>query len=72
MVVTLTSFKDTIRLNDSKFKIENILTLENMVFVEENKQVLAAMNHKGFKGIATAMERANTGAQIKSPKECTR
>lgn len=44
-------FKEIVGLEDSKLKIESICILENRIFIKENKQLLAAMNHKGFQGI---------------------
>lgn len=40
-----------------------------MVFIEENKQALADMIHKGFQGIVAALERTNVGQKMTSPKE---
>ena len=46
IVVNLVISIDIIWLVDSEDKIEGILIMENMVFSEESKQVVAAMKHK--------------------------
>jgi hypothetical protein len=43
--------KEIVRLKDSELKIAGTLTLENMVFVDENKHLLAAVNYKGFQAL---------------------
>lgn len=68
-VVNLAISKETVRLEDSKLKIAGALTLEKMVFVDNNKQFLAAMEHKGFQGIVADVKRANTGLRIVGPRE---
>ena len=50
IVVNLAIYKNTIRLEDSELKIAGTLTLENMVFIEENKQVWATVKHNGIVG----------------------
>lgn len=57
-----------VSLEVSELKIAGTLTLENMMFIEENKQVLAVMNHKGFQGIVATEEKANIGQRIPGPK----
>ena len=39
-----------------------------MAFIDKNKEVLAAMKHKGFQGIVATVERANTGLKIVGPR----
>ena len=46
IVVNLGISIEIVRLVDSEDKIEGILIMENMVFPEESKQVVAAMKHK--------------------------
>ena len=45
IVVNWVTSKEIVRLEDYEFKIARTLTLEDMLFTEENKQVLTAMNH---------------------------
>ena len=40
-----------------------------MMFIEKNKQVLNAMNHKGFLDIVAAVERANIIQRIADSRE---
>lgn len=61
IMVNLPISKETLWLEDSELKVAGAMTLENMVFIEENKQVLVIMNHKDFQGIVAAGEEANTG-----------
>ena len=46
ILMTLDVSIEIVRLVDSEDKIEGILIMENMVFSEESKQVVAAMKHK--------------------------
>jgi hypothetical protein len=46
IVVNFVISKDVVILENSELKIAGTLTLEDMVFVEQKKQVLVAMNHK--------------------------
>lgn len=39
-----------------------------MVFIDENKKVLAVMNHKGFLGVVATLVRANIGQRIASAR----
>lgn len=54
-LVNWTIFKEIVGLKDSELKIESIWILENRIFIKENKQLLAAMNHKGFQGIVASL-----------------
>ena len=67
--MTLDVSIEIVRLVDSENKIEGILTMENMVFSEESKQVVAEMKHKGIQGTASTVERANIGQRITGPRE---
>lgn len=49
-MVNLAIYKNIVRLEDSELKIAGSLTLENMVFIDRNRQVPAVMNNKGFQG----------------------
>lgn len=62
--VNLVIFKDTVRLKDSDLKIADTLTLESMVFTEENKVVLIGLSHKSFQGSVASVEQANIGLKI--------
>lgn len=46
VVVNQTISKEIVKLEYSELKIEDTLTLVNIVFTQENKQVLLTMNHK--------------------------
>ena len=50
IVVNLDIAKEIVRLKYLGFKIEGTLTIDNMVFIEENKQVWATIKHKGIVG----------------------
>ena len=57
--------KEIVRLEDSELKIARTFTLENMAFIDKNKEVLAAMKHKVFQGIEVAVERAKVSLRSK-------
>ena len=67
IVVNLVISKEIARLTNSELKISDTLTLDNMVYIEKNKQDLVSMSHKGFKNIV--MKRANIGLRIVSSRE---
>lgn len=68
-VVNLFISKEMIRLEDSDLKVAGTLTLENMVFIDRNKQVLFTLSHESFQSIVAAMERVNIGLRIVSLRE---
>lgn len=51
--------KEIVWLEYSELKVVGTLTLENILFIEENKQVLLAMNLKVFQDVAATVEMAN-------------
>lgn len=65
IVVNLDIAKEIVRLKYLGFKIEGTLTIDNMVFIEENQHILAAMKHKVFQGIEVAVERAKVSLRSK-------
>lgn len=68
-MVNLTISKETVRLKYSELKVAGALTLENMLFIEEDKQVLAAIKHTGIQGIVAGMKGANIGLRIVHPRD---
>ena len=69
IVIILATYKEIVRLEDSELKMAGTLTFKNMMFIEKNKQVLNAMNHKGFLDIVAALERENIVQRIAGPRE---
>lgn len=49
--------------------ITGAMTLENTVIVGESKQVLVAVSHRGFQGIAASVEWANIGQRTAGLRE---
>ena len=49
--------------------ITGAMTLENTVIVGESKQVLVAVSHRGFQGIAASVEWANIGQRSAGLRE---
>lgn len=45
------------------------LILENMVLIEESKQILVTRSQKGFQGLVATVERANIGLRIAVVRE---
>ena len=69
IVINLDISKEIVRLKDPELTITGAMTLENTVIVGESKQVLVAVSHRGFQGIAASVEWANIGQRSAGLRE---